>query len=295
MKRYPDWVKPHLFEGKMFKELTVSEIEQLRENLRKFTSGHPTVSIVIPAYNEENNLFRTLSSLAANTTDLPAELLVVNNNSTDGTQNMLDRLGVKTIAQPKQGIAYARQLGLEHARGKYHLCADADTLYPPTWVSSMVQPMISDPHVVGVYGRYSILLPPGHSLALLKVYEFCTGVLFRIRRRRREFVNVMGFNMGFLTQRGIDVRGFEVDQVRKFDNAEGSEDFTIVSEDGNMALKLSETGKLKFLTDKTVRVYTSARKVLVYGSISTMLFKKLKQHMVEVLKYDRPLLRKSAS
>lgn len=295
MKRFPEWVKPHLFDGRRFQELSLDEVHALRDKLSRFRAPDPLVSIVIPAYNEEENIYRTLSSLAATRTRFPAEIIVVNNNSTDRTVSILKELGVKWVDQPLQGIAFARQMGLDVALGKYHLCADADTLYPPEWVEEMVKPMEIDKSVVGVYGRYSILLPPGHSVLLMRVYEFFTGILFRIRRRRREFVNVLGFNMGFITERGRSVRGFDVAEVRKFDNSEDSEDYTIVSEDGNMALKLSETGRLKFLTSPKVRVYTSARKVLKYGSISAMLFKKIRQHLIEVIKYDKPVIRRASS
>lgn len=280
----PKWLEAHLYEGRSFEELTADERKLLAYRLGRFNSPTPEVTIAIPAYNEEESLFRTLSSLAANNTGREVELIVINNNSTDKTQYILDMLGVKNYFQPRQGIAYTRQLGLEKARGRFHLCADADTLYPPTWIENMVAPLETG-QFLGVYGRYSILAPPGQSQWLFTVYEHCTGILFRLRKKKREFINVLGFNMGFLTEEGRRVHGFDVPKVRVGSNSEESANYTEMSEDGFMAMKLAEVGRLKFLTARSVRVYTSARKVLAGGSLAGVLIKKVKSHARQLYGY----------
>jgi glycosyltransferase involved in cell wall biosynthesis len=284
MNKNPGWLTKNSFEGKEFHNLTEGELQLLRERLKRFNCNDPEVSIAIPAYNEESNLFRTLSTLAANETDYKVEIIVINNNSSDRTQDVLDLLGVKNYFQPQQGIAYARQLGLEKAKGRYHLCADADTLYPPTWIDNMIAPMNSD-NYIGVYGRYSILAPAGENLLLFKFYEFSTGILFRLRKNRREFINVLGFNFGFVTDAGRKLNGFDVPKVRKGSNMEGSAEYTEMSEDGFMAMQLATIGRLKFLTSKNVRVYTSARKVLAGGSITKVFVKKVKNHLRQLYGY----------
>lgn len=284
MNNSPDWLKKNSFEGKKFHSLTEGEIQLLRNRLQRFNCDDPEITIAIPAYNEESDLFRTLSTLAANETDLKVELIVINNNSSDGTQHVLDLLGVKNYFQQKQGIAYARQLGLEKAKGKYHLCADADTLYPPTWIDNMITPMKFD-NYIGVYGRYSIVVPAGQNLLLFKLYEFSTGILFRLRKKKREFINVLGFNFGFVTDAGRELNGFDVPKVRKGSNMEGSAEYTEMSEDGFMAMQLSKKGRLKFLTTQNVRVFTSARKVLAGGNITQVFARKVKNHIRELYGY----------
>jgi len=279
--KLPHWIKPHLFQDKNFNQLSEKELLDLKTRLANFRATDPDVSVVIPAYNEENNIYRTLSSLANNITTQKVEIIVINNNSTDKTQAVLDNLGVRSYFQPLQGIAYARQLGLQHAKGKYHLCADADTFYPPQWIDLMTKPMIKDKNVVVVYGRYSILPPKGHGRFGLWVYEKMTGILFRIRRSRghNEFINVLGFTMGFITELGRTKNGFDVKAVRKFNNAKDSNDFTEVSEDGTMALKLMTEGKFKMITDDRARVVTSPRKLLDDGSITKAFWNRLKKHI----------------
>jgi glycosyltransferase involved in cell wall biosynthesis len=267
-----------LFIDKKYQQLTELEKEELKFRLRKFQSDKPEVSVVIPAYNEEHNIYRTLSSLASNLTTLRVEIIVINNNSTDKTQEVLDTLGVRSYFQPKQGIAYARQLGLAHAKGRYHLCADADSLYPPMWIETMTRTMMKQPEVVCVYGRYSLLPPPNQGRLGLFLYESLTGILFRMRRGNKEFINALGFNMGFITELGRAKNGFEVKQVRKFNNSMQSEDYTETSEDGTMALLLGQVGKLKMVTDPRARVFTSSRKLLDEGSIAKAFWSRMKKH-----------------
>ena len=263
----PAWVKPHLFAGKNFDDLTAGEIAGLRERLVHFNHAKPAVSIMIPAWNEQDNLYRALSSLAANITERTVEIVVINNNSTDRTQELLDALGVRNYLQLVQGTPHARQMGLFKARGRYHLCADSDTYYPPTWIEAMLKPMLQNENILGVYGRYSFIPPPGHNRLSLIPYEMLTGIIIRIRRRKREFINMLGFNMGFVTEAGRTTGGFEVSQVRKFDNALGSEYFVDEAEDGRMALNLQKKGRIKMVTVKEARVFTSSRRLQAEGGL----------------------------
>lgn len=263
----PGWIGQHLYTNKKFDDLTKTELEELKGRLSRFREEAPEVSVVIPAWNEENNIYRALSSLSASTTNYKVEIVVINNNSTDRTQMVLDTLGVRNYLQPEQGTPHARQMGLEKARGKYHLCADSDTFYPPDWIDLMVEPMKRNPEIVGVYGRYSFIPPEGYNRLGLWFYERITGILIRIRRRKREFLNVLGFNMGFVTQVGRETGGFKVTNVRKFDNAAGSDYFVDEAEDGRMAVNLKKRGRLQLVTAQKARVFTSPRRLMYDGGI----------------------------
>lgn len=267
----PKWIQPHLFKNKKFKDLTGSEIENLRKTISRFKAEKPDVSVVIPAWNEENNIYRTLSSLSNSRTKYAVEIVVINNNSTDGTQNVLDTLGVRNYMQPVQGTPFARQMGLELARGKYHLCADSDTFYPPDWIDQMVAPMAKDSSITGVYGNYSFIPPENQGRFGLWLYELFAGLMIRIRKRNREYLNVYGFNMGFVTQTGRDTGGFKVSGSRVYANIVGS-DYENEAEDGRMALNLKKAGKLKMVTSSSATVYTSPRRLLDDGSIANAFF-----------------------
>jgi glycosyltransferase involved in cell wall biosynthesis len=274
----PNWLAPHLFTGKKFSDLSAAELTDLQNRIGKFKHEQPDISVVIPAWNEENNIFRTLSSLSANETNYKVEIVVINNNSKDNTQAVLDEIGVRSYLQPEQGTPHARQMGLEKARGKYHLCADSDTFYPPKWIDLMVKPMVEDTGITGVYGRYSFIPPEGQGRFGLWLYELMTGILVQIRKRKREYLNTLGFNMGFVTQIGRDTGGFKVSQVRMFDNAAGSDYFVDEAEDGTMAVNLKKKGRLKLVLDAKARVFTSPRRLMYDGGVWAAFKNRFKGH-----------------
>jgi glycosyltransferase involved in cell wall biosynthesis len=263
----PNWIHQHLYTNKKFDDLSTSELEELKSRISRFREESPEISVVIPAWNEENNIYRAVSSISASNTKYKVEIVVINNNSTDRTQMVLDTLGIRNYLQPEQGTPHARQMGLEKARGKYHLCADSDTFYPPDWIDLMVAPMQQDSGIVGVYGRYSFIPPEGYSRFGLWFYERITGLLIRVRKKKREFLNVLGFNMGFVTGVGRETGGFQVTNVRKFDNAAGSDYFVDEAEDGRMAVNLKKKGRLQLVTQSKARVYTSPRRLMYDGGI----------------------------
>lgn len=262
----PNWITPHLFIDKKFEELTQAQLLGIQNRINYFKQDIPDVSVVIPAWNEADNIYRTLSSLAASNTKLKVEIIVINNNSTDQTQQVLDIIGVRNYLQPIQGTPFARQMGLDNARGKYHLCADADTFYPPAWIDRMVQPMQKDIGITGVYGRYSFMPVKGGSRLGFIFYEWMAGIFIRIRKKNREYLNFYGFNMGFVTEIGRVTGGFKVSGNRIYNNIVGS-DYNNEAEDGRMALNLKTRGNLKLVTDGDARVFTSARRLLDDGSI----------------------------
>lgn len=281
----PPWVRKHQFLNKKFSDLEAAELADLKSRLSQFQPSNPEISIVIPAWNEGDQIFRTLSSLADMAIDKATEIIVINNNSTDHTQEVLNRLGVITYFQPLQGIAHARQMGLEKAQGRYHLCADADTFYPPEWAAAMVGPMQQDHRIAGVYGRYSFLPPNGSQRWPLWIYEKITGILIRIRRRKREHINFLGFNMGFVSETGRITGGFNVSQPRQFNNLAGIEGFVDESEDGRMAVNLMTRGRLKLITDSRARVFTSSRRLLAEGGILQSFINRVRVHSLRLTEY----------
>ena len=166
------------------------------------------------------------------------EVIVVNNNSKDNTENIVNSTGAKCIKETKQGITPARNAGLAAARGKYVLNADADTLYPPDWIEQMVKPL-DDDNITSVYGRFSFI--PTAGTPRLVYYFFMNNwpILMRWVNKnfREEAVNVYGFYSGFKREQGLHVDGFN--------HPVGA------NEDGWLALKLREKGfgKLYYVTN----------------------------------------------
>jgi cellulose synthase/poly-beta-1,6-N-acetylglucosamine synthase-like glycosyltransferase/peptidoglycan/xylan/chitin deacetylase (PgdA/CDA1 family) len=102
----------------------------------------PTVSVVVPAYNEAVVIARTVGSLAAS--DYPEfDVVVVDDGSTDGTAEIVEGLGnqrVRVVTQPNAGKAAALNTGIRHTSGEVVVMVDADTIFEPETMRRLVQP-----------------------------------------------------------------------------------------------------------------------------------------------------------
>lgn len=94
------------------------------------------VSVVIPAYNEEDYIGPCLESLKRQTVK-PHEVIVVDNNSTDRTAEIARSLGAVVIHESRPGTIHARDTGFDAATGDIIARTDADTQCDPTWIESI--------------------------------------------------------------------------------------------------------------------------------------------------------------
>ncbi|MBI1192120.1 MAG: glycosyltransferase [Bacteroidetes bacterium] len=235
-------------------------LEAVRQGLARFRTPDPEVSILIAVRNDERYLFRALESLSR--LDLPwsAELVLVDNRSTDATATLATACGVSVFHEHRPGLSYARQTALERARGRYVLCAEPDTLYPPGWAASLVGVLQTHPEVSCVYGSYHFLPQKSYPHWKLLVYRYLGDPIQSFRAIRHEFTNVMGFSMAYRRLDALRVGGYPgEDQMDRQANRE--------SEFGRLALKLSLFGKLHFIDELENRVWTSPRRLEVDGGI----------------------------
>lgn len=112
-----------------------------------------TLSLIIPAYNEEQHLIACLDSVAAQTV-MPDEVIVVDNNSTDKTQDIARSYPFVTVVnEQQQGIVYARDAGLNAASSRLLGRIDSDSVLPPDWTAKVMEFYAShDPDVVCLTG-----------------------------------------------------------------------------------------------------------------------------------------------
>lgn len=118
----------------------------------------PTVSVVIPAYNEQDSIEACILAVIAQTVPA-AEIVVVDNRSTDDTVAIVRRLqvahpdaGIRLIHQDaEQGLVPTRNLGLDLAVGEVLGRIDADSVIEPEWVQHVAAAFV-DPAVGGATG-----------------------------------------------------------------------------------------------------------------------------------------------
>ncbi|WP_218081564.1 glycosyltransferase [Anthocerotibacter panamensis] len=97
----------------------------------------PLVSVVVPVFNAEQVLVTLLPSLAS--LDYPRlEVLLVDNNSTDRTAEMLAASGFTVLFEARPGCGTARNAGIRQARGEFIACTDADCVVDPGWIKDLL-------------------------------------------------------------------------------------------------------------------------------------------------------------
>ena len=116
------------------------------------------VSIVIPCFNEEKWIEKTVAAALAQ--DYPDfEIVLVNNASTDRTLDVLLKLKkehpgkIKVTDEPRPGVLMAREAGRVAASGQIIAQLDADCLAPKNWILHAMK-YFSSPSIVAVAGSY---------------------------------------------------------------------------------------------------------------------------------------------
>jgi glycosyltransferase involved in cell wall biosynthesis len=105
------------------------------------------LSILMPVYNERERVERAIKEVLATDLDTDVELIVVNDGSTDGTEEILAETGwddrVRLFEHPhNQGKGAAVQTALGHARGEFAAIFDADLEYDPADLRLLLPPLI---------------------------------------------------------------------------------------------------------------------------------------------------------
>ena len=158
----------------------------------------PVISVVVPAYNAAATLGDQLDALAAQETEDPFEVVVVDNASTDDTADVAasyaGRLpGLRVVAaRSGRGVAYARNAGVRAAAGGLILFCDADDVVRPGWVVAMSAALQRDDLVGGAVDVSrindaaqvaSVPLPPMDRLPTTMRYRsYATGANLGVRR-----------------------------------------------------------------------------------------------------------------
>lgn len=114
-------------------------------------------TVVIPALNEERFIGDCLRSLRAQTVP-PAEIIVVDNGSTDKTVEIAKKYADKVLILPGLSLRDMKQVGVEAAKTPIIVTTDADTVVPPEWLEKLLR-HFSDPNVVAVGGPVRPLEP----------------------------------------------------------------------------------------------------------------------------------------
>ena len=138
-------------------------IASRRRDKRSVQKRVPSVSVLIPAWNEEVGIVKTIQSVL--NTDYPdLQIVVINDGSTDGTHSKVTQFiadyersehqgtRIKYLSLSNGGKARAMNRGLVHADGEIVITIDADSVMDPQAITNLVK-QFDDPRVGGVAGN----------------------------------------------------------------------------------------------------------------------------------------------
>ena len=199
------------------------------------TINPPTVSLVIPAYNEEKYIGKCLDSVISSGSKF-FEIVVIDNGSTDKTREVVESYrNVRIITEEKKGVMFARQRGVDETSGEIIAFIDADTIMLSGWYEQIVKRFSEDLILVSLSGPYiyedvslwsKILIWIFYYLIALPVY-FILGytAIFGNFAIRRSVLNKMGGLNTDIVFYGDDTD--TVQRAHKFGKTVFSMDFNI--------------------------------------------------------------------
>jgi len=214
------------------------------------------ISFVVPAFNEETLIAFCLAAIRAEVarTGCAAEIIVVDNNSSDGTRRIASSIpGVVVVDEPQRGLVQARRTGCVAARGKLIANIDADTILPEGWLRTALEEFSRSPQLVALSGPYIYYDLPRSA-------QFVAAMFYRIA-----FVTYL--LVRFVLGAGSMIQGGNfIISKRALEAAGGfNSNFRFYGEDTELARRLSKVGPVKF--SLRLPAYSSGRRFVAEGLI----------------------------
>ena len=203
------------------------------------------ISVVVPTLNEEKNIVKTLEALRNQDFEGTYELIVADGDSDDRTRALAEKLADKVIIEKRRSIAFERNAGAQHAKGKIIVFTDADSVAPRNWLSSIQRIFQDDPHLSLVYGPVSF---SDTSKEEQWVSTFFMPKFMRIMDLLNMH-NPIGSNMAIRREVYEKIGGFNTEYV--------------TCEDLDLGKRAIKHGKLKYV--KYMHTLVSARRVKKWG------------------------------
>ncbi|KXB33530.1 glycosyltransferase, group 2 family protein [Bacteroidales bacterium KA00251] len=238
---------------------------------------YPTVSVIIPAYNEENFIEDCLQSVYQQ--DYPKELLeviVVDGNSQDQTTKIIQEKfpQVKLLHNPRKIVPVSMNIGIKEAKSDYIIRLDVHCIYPNNYFSRLIQFMESHSDVDNVGGVCNTLAANNTSkaqaIAIALSSQFGMGNSeFRVGTKEIKEVDTVPF--GCYRREVFDkIGGYDEDLIRNQDNELNSR----LKQHGGRIILLPDLG-IDYYARSSVR--KCGRMFYQYGLFNPLVDKKLGQ------------------
>ena len=214
------------------------------------------LSFVVPAYNEEAYLPDCLNSILKQTRDLaePAEIIVVNNASSDRTREVaLSFPGVRVVDEPQKGLTFARQAGFAASTGELIANVDSDSRLTPNWVAKVLKAFGEDPKLASLSGPFIYYdMTPQQRMSVWIFYAVAWWVYAINRWVLRAGGMVQGGN--FVLRRSA------LEAIGGFDTS-----ISFYGEDTDIARRVNRVGMVRFTFG--LKMFSSARRLKKEGML----------------------------
>ncbi|MDD1686007.1 glycosyltransferase [Methanoregula sp.] len=207
------------------------------------------ISVVIPTFNEEENIAQCLVSLShQNIPRSEYEIIVVDGGSKDATCEIAKKYADKVFTQTSKKVGGARNDGVNAAKGEIIATTDADCIIPPGWVKRIGEDF-RNPAIVQLYGPvYPIEEGLNNRFSLMLANTFS-----RIGYYSRTFYYTLGCNTAFRKDAFI-----QAGMYRCID----------AGDDLEIAMRMKDLGKVKF--DGKLSVGFSMRRYKQFGTMQSL-------------------------
>lgn len=212
------------------------------------------VSASVVTYNDAGRAPETVNSIALNTKKYPLKLYVIDNNSVDGTADLIEKSGLATVIKNNKNLGFgaAHNIVLEQQVGKYHFVINPDITVNSDVISDMVDYFESNPDVVMAMPK--ILNTDGTEQKLPKERPTFKRLFFgRISKKiRNEYVwfdkqITAPCDIDFCTGCFFCIRTDVFKKVKGFDRR-----YFMYLEDVDLTLKAKSEGRVMFLPQFSV-------------------------------------------
>jgi cellulose synthase/poly-beta-1,6-N-acetylglucosamine synthase-like glycosyltransferase len=196
-----------------------------------------SVSIIVPTFNGASRIGRCIEALVDQAERHDAEILIVNDGSTDNTADVVRQYaGIRLITQGNAGPAAARNRGAFEAAGTILVFTDDDCAPTAGWLDTMLAPF-DDPEVVGVKGVYRTTQKSLVARFVQTEYED----RYRLMERFHDIDFIDTYSAAFRRDRFIEMAGYDTS-------------FPVAcAEDIELSYRMSARGwKMKFIPEAVV-------------------------------------------
>ncbi len=222
------------------------------------------ISVIVPTYNEEKYVGKTLESIKNQKTNLDYEIVVSDCNSEDKTVIIAKKYANKVVRSEKRSIASARNTGAKHAKGEIFVFIDADTILMSDYLEFINSKFQKDEALIALTTGFKI---SNQSPKFMFTEEIANNYL-DIHSRLSNTI-LIGINLCVYKYIFNKVGGFK----------------DVLLEDAQISKDLEKIGKTKFFPDR--KVIVSSRKPEKIGLLGTMRYY-FELDLVD-RKLDRPL------